>query len=98
MKAKLYQRTLMAGFLYIYQVYFSTSGRGRPDAGASGGPLCSPSDTITLAPDKMARGETSVIVKWLKQHNLQQVQYLAVHRYISSTESYQQNDIETLKE
>jgi integrase/recombinase XerD len=40
----------------------------------------------------------SVIVKWLKQHNLRQVQYLAGHRYISSTENYQHNDMEELKE
>ena len=41
---------------------------------------------------------TSVIVKWLKQYNLREVQYKAGHRYISTTESYQQNDIEGLKE
>jgi integrase/recombinase XerD len=41
---------------------------------------------------------TSVITKWLKQHNLREVQYLAGHRYISSTESYLQNDMEGLKE
>ena len=41
---------------------------------------------------------TSVIVKWLKQYNLREVQYKAGHRYISTTEGYQQNDIEGLKE
>ena len=41
---------------------------------------------------------TSVIVKWLKMYNLRQVQYLAGHKYISSTESYLQNEIEGLKE
>jgi integrase/recombinase XerD len=40
----------------------------------------------------------SVITKWLKFHNLRQVQYLAGHRYISSTESYQQNEMEGLTE
>lgn len=40
----------------------------------------------------------SVITKWLKMHNLRQVQYLAGHRYISSTEGYLQNDLEGLKE
>jgi len=40
----------------------------------------------------------SVITKWLKQHNLREVQYLAGHRFISSTEAYQQNDLEGLKE
>lgn len=41
---------------------------------------------------------TSVITKWLKNYNLRQVQYLAGHKYISSTESYLQNDMEGLKE
>jgi len=40
----------------------------------------------------------SVITKWLKVHNLRRVQYLAGHRYISSTESYQENDMEGLIE
>ena len=40
----------------------------------------------------------SVIVKWLRQYNLREVQYLAGHRYISSTEAYQQNEMEGLSE
>jgi site-specific recombinase XerD len=40
----------------------------------------------------------SVIMKWLKQYNLRQVQYLAGHRYISSTEAYKQNEMEGLTE
>ena len=40
----------------------------------------------------------SVITKWLKQYNLRETQYLAGHRYISTTESYQQNDVEGLAE
>lgn len=40
----------------------------------------------------------SVITKWVKQYNLRKAQYLAGHRYISSTESYLQNDMEGLKE
>lgn len=40
----------------------------------------------------------SVISKWLKQYNLRQVQYLAGHRYISSTEAYKQNEMEGLSE
>jgi len=39
-----------------------------------------------------------VIVKWLKTHNLREVQVMAGHKYISTTEGYQQNDIEGLKE
>ncbi|WKK80412.2 tyrosine-type recombinase/integrase [Marivirga arenosa] len=41
---------------------------------------------------------SSVITKWLRGHNLREVQYLAGHRYISSTESYLRNDVESLKE
>jgi len=40
----------------------------------------------------------SIIVKWLGQYNLREVQYMAGHRYISSTESYQQSEMEGLKE
>ena len=40
----------------------------------------------------------SVITKWLKKYNLREVQYLAGHRYISSTEHYLQNDMEGLLE
>jgi len=40
----------------------------------------------------------SVIVKWLRTYNLRQVQYLAGHRYISSTEAYQQSEMQGLTE
>ena len=40
----------------------------------------------------------SVIVKWLKTHNLREAQVLAGHKFISTTESYKQNDMEGLKE
>jgi integrase/recombinase XerD len=40
----------------------------------------------------------SVIVKWLRMYNLRKVQYLAGHRYISSTEAYQQSEMEGLTE
>jgi site-specific recombinase XerD len=40
----------------------------------------------------------SVITNWLKQYNLRQVQVLAGHRYISSTERYVQDDLESLHE
>lgn len=38
----------------------------------------------------------SVIVNWLKQYNLRKTQVLAGHRYISSTERYQQDNLESL--
>ena len=40
----------------------------------------------------------SVITNWLRQYNLRKVQYLAGHRYISSTERYLQDDLENLHE
>ncbi|MBS1652268.1 MAG: tyrosine-type recombinase/integrase [Bacteroidetes bacterium] len=41
---------------------------------------------------------TSVITNWLKIHNLRKVQYMAGHRYVSSTEAYQINNIEELQD
>ncbi|MEI9811049.1 MAG: site-specific integrase [Bacteroidota bacterium] len=41
---------------------------------------------------------TSVITHWLKLYNLRKVQVMAGHRYVSSTESYQANNLEDLKE
>jgi len=41
---------------------------------------------------------TSVITNWLKVYNLREVQYMAGHRYVSSTEAYQINDLEGLQE
>ena len=40
----------------------------------------------------------SVITNWLKQYNLREVQVLAGHRYISSTERYLEDDLESLHE
>jgi len=40
----------------------------------------------------------SVIVKWLKNYNLRQTQYMAGHRYVSSTEKYKLNDLRDLQE
>ena len=41
---------------------------------------------------------SSVITHWLKIHNLRQVQYMAGHRYVSSTEAYLINDLDDLSE
>lgn len=38
----------------------------------------------------------SVITQWLQKYNLREVQYMAGHRYVSTTESYQVNNIEDL--
>ena len=40
----------------------------------------------------------SVIVNWLKTNNLRQVQYMAGHKYVSSTERYQLDNLEKLQE
>lgn len=39
----------------------------------------------------------SVITAWLKQYDLRKVQYLAGHKYVSSTESYKANVIDELQ-
>ena len=40
---------------------------------------------------------TCCIQRWLTQYGLRKAQYLAGHRYVSSTEKYQKNDIEALQ-
>jgi integrase/recombinase XerD len=40
---------------------------------------------------------TTVITQWLKTRNLREVQYMAGHKYVSSTERYQENDLENLQ-
>jgi site-specific recombinase XerD len=41
---------------------------------------------------------SSVITHWLKQYNLRQVQHMAGHRYVSSTESYLVNEMDGMIE
>jgi integrase/recombinase XerD len=41
---------------------------------------------------------TSVIVNWLKTNNLRQVQYMAGHKYVSSTERYQLDNLDKLQD
>jgi hypothetical protein len=41
--------------------------------------------------------EKSGSVNWLKTYNLRQVQYIAGHKYVSSTERYQANNLENLQ-
>jgi site-specific recombinase XerD len=40
---------------------------------------------------------SSVITHWLEQNNLRQVQYMAGHKYVSSTQRYQVNNLDDLK-
>jgi integrase/recombinase XerD len=46
---------------------------------------------------KLQHIRKSVIVNWLKQYNLREVQYKAGHRHIYSTEMYLVNDIDDLQ-
>jgi len=39
----------------------------------------------------------SVIAGWLNHYNLRQVQYMAGHRYVSSTERYRSDNLEDLQ-
>ena len=39
----------------------------------------------------------SVITNWLKVHNLREVQYMAGHKYVSSTEQYLDNNYQDLQ-
>ena len=41
---------------------------------------------------------SSVITYWLKTYNLLQVQYFAGHKYVSSTERYQLNNLDNLQD
>ena len=47
---------------------------------------------------RMDQLRASVITNWLKQYNKRKVQYMAGHRYVSSTEAYEANNIEALQE
>jgi integrase/recombinase XerD len=37
-----------------------------------------------------------MITHWLKHYNLRQVQYMAGHKYVGSTERYRQNSLDKL--
>jgi integrase/recombinase XerD len=40
---------------------------------------------------------SSVITEWLRKNNLRQVQYMAGHKYVSSTQRYQLNNLDDLR-
>lgn len=48
--------------------------------------------------DNVHQLRASVITIWTKQYNLRKAQYMAGHRYISSTEKYLQDDLENMQE
>jgi integrase/recombinase XerD len=47
--------------------------------------------------NSMARIRASVITNWLKHYNLREVQYMAGHKYVSSTERYRTDNLEDLQ-
>lgn len=53
---------------------------------------------VSMKVSSLNQLRASVIVHWLKLYNLRKVQYLAGHRYISSTEAYKSSNLEGLKE
>jgi integrase/recombinase XerD len=40
----------------------------------------------------------SVITNWLKKHSLRETQYLAGHKYVSSTARYQTTNLDDLQQ
>jgi integrase/recombinase XerD len=47
--------------------------------------------------NNMAQIRASVITNWLKHYNLREVQYMAGHKYVSSTECYRTDHLEGLQ-
>ena len=45
----------------------------------------------------MAQIRASTITNWLKHYNLREVQYMAGHKYVSSTERYRMDTLEDLQ-
>lgn len=46
---------------------------------------------------RMTQIRASVITDWLQHHNLREVQYMAGHKYVSSTERYRTDNLEDLQ-
>ncbi len=60
-----------------------------------------PTEELRLRQPKlvnMLHIRTSIITQWLKQYNLRQVQYMAGHRFVSTTEGYLINQMEDLQQ
>jgi len=47
--------------------------------------------------NNMAQIRASVITNWLQHYNLREVQYMAGHKYVSSTERYRTDNLEDLQ-
>ncbi len=54
--------------------------------------------TINVKVTSLKQLRASVIVHWLRIHNLRQVQYMAGHRYVSSTEVFLANEMDGMIE
>lgn len=54
--------------------------------------------TINVKVTSLKQLRASVIVHWLRIHNLRQVQYMAGHRYVSSTEAFLANEMDGMIE
>jgi len=61
--------------------------RSRPKCGTSNEPRL----------NNMAQIRASVITNWLQHYNLREVQYMAGHKYVSSTERYRTDNLEGLQ-
>jgi integrase/recombinase XerD len=47
--------------------------------------------------NSMAQIRSSLITNWLKHYNLRETQYMAGHKYVSSTERYRTDNLEGLQ-
>lgn len=75
---------------------FISNGQGA-NLGNAIGKLIRKLKTVSVNVDSLQQIRASVIVHWLKNHNLREVQYRAGHRYVSSTEAYLLNDLDDLQ-
>jgi hypothetical protein len=53
---------------------------------------------LNLKVTNLKQIRASVITLWVKKHDLRRTQIMAGHRFISSTESYQPTDMDSLEE
>ena len=61
-------------------------------------PMAKQVKSICTRFSKFEQVRASVITHWIKTEGLRKAQYFAGHRYVSSTEKYQSNDLESLSE
>lgn len=76
---------------------FFISGRGSTELQGVIAELMKKIRKLNTSIKSMKQVRASVIVHWLKNYNLRQAQYMAGHKYISSTEAYLVNDLDDLQ-